>query len=193
MVWSWQISAELPAVQRGLIARYHLSQAKARFAVSLTALLHDVGYVDLAEHHLPKWLHAPAGGKMVRSLLQAGGRGERIGGVGLAGDIVRAIAEHNFDDDECVWHDGPGYTARCEATIKPDARVDEPRSATTSPTTASPLFSAKRRLSATSTGSTRMPQHVPLWWIVTTLPSSGDALASKATYLGWTRSAQTPP
>lgn len=130
MDWARRIHAGVPAVQRGMAARYRLPERRARLALMLAALLHDVGYADLAEHRVRKWLHAPAGGKMVRALLEVEGRGERVGGAELQRDLVRAVAEHNFDDERCLWREGRGFR-RCEASIDPGARPEDPRSATT--------------------------------------------------------------
>jgi len=132
MDWAARLHDAMPAVRKGMAARYGIPEGRARFALMLAALLHDVGYADLGEHKVKKWLHAPAGGKMVRGLLAAEGRGERIGGPELQRDLVRAVAEHNFDDEKCRWREGPGFHFQaCEAALDPDARAEDPRSPTT--------------------------------------------------------------
>jgi hypothetical protein len=127
MDWASRLHDALPEVRAGLAARYHGTRDQGRLALLLAALLHDVGYADLGEHKVKKWLHAPAGAKMLRALLDNRGWGAQLGAPSVAADIVRAVAEHNLDDGRCQ----PAVGSRCQATLEASADAADPRSATT--------------------------------------------------------------
>jgi hypothetical protein len=97
--------------------------------------LHDIGYADLNQHKVPKWLHAISSGLMVQSLLNASGAiGYQlltgVASVNVVQDFIDAIWQHNWDESFCKWTvNNSQYWSQC--TFNTSGDPNDPLSKTT--------------------------------------------------------------
>jgi len=137
-VMEWAVQLDVVGdLAKGMEDQYDTDAEQSKFILGLLGILHDIGYADIDQHKVPKWLHSISSGMMVDDLLQqSDGLGEKIlksSGKktdSLVNDFIVAIGTHNFDDGFCKWNvSNPLYKKECSFTCHGDP--NDPTSATT--------------------------------------------------------------
>jgi hypothetical protein len=86
------------------------------FILMLNGLLHDIGYINIAQYSgIKKFVHAVAGSVIGQQLFEESGDigNHIVSSSGTENDItygfLNAIKTHNNDDQSCLWKTGPKY------------------------------------------------------------------------------------